>query len=145
MRGMTRRVSRSVVVWSCVLLGVVAAHDLTHAFDDGLQTGLGEFAFVAVPQWLVLAVVLAVIVRGDRAQGAAAAVLLGISVTVGLAVIHLLPFALASYWALQPSVVSWVLAWSPAVLGFALAAFAWSQWRPAARPRREVAPGTRAA
>ena len=98
-----------------------------------------------MPQWLVLAVVAAVILRGERARAAAAALLLGIGVTVGFAVVHLLPFAPAAYWELQPSPVSWLLAWVPAVLGLAVAALAWSQWRSAGRPPSEAVTGTRAA
>jgi hypothetical protein len=133
---MPRRASRSLVVWSGALLVVLAGHDLSHALDDGLETPLHQLALVAVPQWLVLAVVMAVIVRGDRARSAAAALLLGIGVAVGFAIAHLLPFSSASYWDLRPSVVSWLLAWLPAALGLAVAALAWSQWRAeASRPR----------
>jgi len=127
-------------VWSGVLLALVAAHDLTHALDDGLETRLGDLAFVAVPQWLLLASVMAVVLCGNRARGAAAALVLGIGVTIGFAVIHLLPFSLAAYWELRPSVASWVLAWLPAVLGLALAALAWFQRRTAIGPRAATSP-----
>src|SRR2546421_5898066 len=100
---MPRHASRSIVISSGVLLVVLAAHDLSHALDGGLETPVGELALVAVPQWLVLAAVMTVIVRGDRAHGAAAALLLGIGVTAWLAVVPLLPVSTASYWDLQPS------------------------------------------
>jgi hypothetical protein len=136
MTTVSRHRSRSLVAWSTLLLATLAAHDLTHALDDGLKTSLGQLALIAIPQWLVLAAVMAVIVRADRARSAAAATLLGIGVTVGFAVAHLLPFAGAPYWDLDPSAVSWLLAWLPAALGLALAALAWPQWREAATPRR---------
>jgi hypothetical protein len=130
-----RHVSRSLAVWSGVLLALLAAHDLTHALDDGLETRPGDLAFVAMPQWLLLAAVIAVVLGGNRGLGAAAALVLGLGVSIGFAVIHLLPFSLAAYWELQPSVASWLLAWLPAALGLAVAALAWSQRRPAIGPR----------
>jgi hypothetical protein len=133
---MPRRASRSLVIWSGVLLVALAAHDLSHALDDGLDTPLDQLALVAVPQWLVLAAVMAVIVRGDRVRSAAAALLLGIGVTIGFAVAHLLPFATASYWDLRPSAVSWVLAWLPAALGLAVAVLSLRERRSGlSRPR----------
>src|SRR4051812_34634103 len=130
---MARRAPRYLVVWSGVLLALLAAHDLTHALDDGLETPLGGLALVAVPQWLVLAVVMAVIVRGDRARSALAALLLGIGGTVGFAAVPRLPCAPASSGVLHPSIVWWVVAWLPAALGLAVAALAWSEWRAAVR------------
>ena len=130
---MPRHRSRPLVFWSWVVLALLAAHDVTHALDDGLQTGLGQLASVAVPQWLVLAAVMAMILRGDPARSRLAALVLGISVTVGFAVIHLLPVSPAAFWDLQPSVLSWVLAWAPAAVGLALAALAWPQRRAAAK------------
>jgi hypothetical protein len=127
---MPRDASRSLVVWSGVLLVALAAHDLSHALDGGLETPLDQLALVAVPQWLVLAVVMAFIVRGDRTRRAAAALLLGTGVAIGFAVAHLLPFSTASYWDLRPSALSWLFAWLPAALGLAVAGLAWSQWRP---------------
>jgi hypothetical protein len=124
---MPRHGSRSLAFWSWVVLALLAAHDVTHALDDGLDTGLGQLAVVAVPQWLILVAVMAVILRGDRARSRAAALLLGIAVTVGFAVVHLLPVLPAAYWELQPSVLSWVLAWAPAAVGLVLAALAWPQ------------------
>src|SRR4051812_50070374 len=103
---MPRRASPPLVIWSGVLLAVLAAHDLTHALDDGLETPLGALALVAVPQWLALGVVMAVIVRGDRARSALAALLLGIGVTAGLAVVPPLPVAAAPYWGLPPPTIS---------------------------------------
>jgi hypothetical protein len=126
-----RRVSRSLALWSAALLALLAAHDLSHALDDGLETKLGGLALVATPQWIVLAVILAVILRADRSRGAAAALLLGLGVTVGFVVIHLLPFGPASYWDLHPSAVSWLLAWVPPALGLLVAARAYTEWRAA--------------
>jgi hypothetical protein len=127
-------VSRPLVRWSCALLVLVAAHDVTHLADEGLDTPPGELALVAVPQWLALAAVLAVIVRGDRARARAAATLLGLAVAAGFAVVHLLPGSLAPYWDQQPSAASWLLAWAPLAGGLALAAHAWSRREhPAAR------------
>jgi hypothetical protein len=138
---MPRHASRSLVVWSGLLLAVLAAHDLSHALDDGLEMPLDQLAVVAVPQWLVLAGVMAVIVRGDRARGEVAALLLGLGVAVGFAVIHLLPFSTASYSDLEPSFWSWLIAWLAAVLGVAVAALAWSQLRASsARHQRPLAP-----
>src|SRR3954453_2626068 len=114
---MPRRASPPLVIWSGVLLAVLAAHDLTHALDDGLETPLGGLALVAVPQWLVLAVVMAAIGRGDRARSALAALLLGLGVRGGFLAVHPLPFAPASYWDLNPSPVSWLVAWLPVALG----------------------------
>ena len=139
---MPRHASRSLVIWSGALLVVLAAHDLSHALDGGLETPLDQLALVAVPQWLLLAVVMAVIVRGDRARGASAALLLGLGVAIGFTVAHLLPFSTDSYWDLQPSLVSWLLALLPAALGLAVAALAWSQWRAAIRPLGDVEAGT---
>src|SRR5215212_1739019 len=112
---MRRRSSGSLVAWSAVLLGLLAAHDLSHALDDGLETPLDQLALVAVPQWLALAVVMAVIVRSDRFR-AAAALLLGLGTAIGFAAIHLLQFSTATYWDLHPSLVSWLVAWLPAAL-----------------------------
>jgi hypothetical protein len=126
---MPRPASRSLIIWSGVLLVLLAAHDVSHVVDRGLKTPLDQLALVAVPQWLVLALVMAVILHGDRARSAAAALLLGIGVTIGFALAHLLPFSTASYWDLRPSAVSWLLAWLPAALGLMVAALAWSQWR----------------
>ena len=126
---MPRHVSRSLVIWSGVLLVLLAGHDVSHAVDGGLKTPLDQLAPVAAPQWLALAVVMTVILRGDRARSAAAALLLGIGVAIGFAVAHLLPFSTASYWDLRPSAVSWLLAWLPAALGLMVAGLAWSQWR----------------
>jgi hypothetical protein len=130
---MPRHGSRSLVVWSWVVLALLAAHDVTHALDDGLETRLGELAVVAIPQWLALAVLMAVIVRGERARSRTAALLLGIAVTVGFGVVHLLPFSPLAFWDVQPSVVSWVLAWAAAAAGLVLAALAWRLSR-SARP-----------
>ena len=122
---MPRHGSRSLALWSWAVLALLAAHDVTHVLDDGLETPLGQLALVAVPQWLALAVVMAVILRGDRARSRTATLLLGMSVAVGFAVIHLLPFSPAAFWQQQPSVVSWALAWVPAAVGLMLAALAW--------------------
>ena len=124
---MASRGSRSVVWWSWAVLGLLAAHDVTHLADDGLETSLGQLAAVALPQWLLLAVVMAVVVRGDPARSRLAALGLGAAVALGFAVIHLLPFAPADYWDLRPSGISWVLVWVPAAAGVVLAALAWPQ------------------
>jgi hypothetical protein len=121
---MPRHGQRALVAWSCVVLVLLAAHDVTHLLDDGLDTRLGQLALVAVPQWLAVAVVMVVILRGSPTRSAIAALLLGIAVTVGFAVVHLLPLSAASFWELQPSVASWVLAWLPAASGVVLAALA---------------------
>src|SRR5439155_3908402 len=126
---MRRPVSRPLALWPAVLLVLLAAHDLSHALDPGVETPLSRLAVVAAPQWLALAVLMAIVLRGDRAHAAASALVLGIGVTIGFAVAHLLPFSTSSYWKLHPSAVSWALAWSPAALGLALAVLAWSQWR----------------
>jgi hypothetical protein len=97
--------------------------------DDGLDTPLGQLAIVAIPQWLFLAVVMAVVMRGDPARSRLAALLLGVSVTIGFAVIHLLPFSPAAYWDLHPAVVSWVLVWVPAAAALVLVALAWPRRR----------------
>ena len=55
MREMPRHAPPSLAVGSLALLALLAAHDLTHALDDGLETRLGDLALVAIPQWLALA------------------------------------------------------------------------------------------
>ena len=126
------RPSRPVVVWSLVLLALLAAHDVSHALDDGLETGLGALALVATPQWVVLAVVAAFILRGDRARSAVAALLLGLGATVGVVAVHLLPFSPGAYADLDPSPASWLLAIGPAALGLVVAALALAERREAA-------------
>ena len=130
---MTHRVSRRLAVSSLALLALLAGHDASHVLDDGLDTKPGALALVAVPQWIVLAVVAAVILRAERARGALAALLLGAGTTVGFVAIHLLPFAPASYSDLDPSPVSWLLVWAPALFGLIVSALAWVEWRSAAR------------
>jgi hypothetical protein len=130
-----RRVGdRSLVVWSCLVLALLAAHDVTHILDEGLETPLGRLALVALPQWVALAILTAILVRGERGTRHTAALLLGIAVAVGFALIHLLPFSAAAYWDVQPSVVSWALAWLPAAAGLLLAVLAWRAH--GAAPRR---------
>ena len=87
-----------VVACSWVLLALVAAHDVTHLVDGGLETSPGQLAIVAIPQWLVLAAVMAIVLRGDPAQRRAAALVLGLSVAAGFGVVHLLPFSPAAFW-----------------------------------------------
>lgn len=128
---MPRHGSRSLALWSWFLLALLAAHDLTHALDDGLQTQLGELALVAIPQWLVLAIVMAVILRAGREQSTIAALSLGLGVGIGFVVVHLLPLSPAAFWELQPSFLSWLLAWLPAAAGLFVAALAWGQRRAA--------------
>jgi hypothetical protein len=110
-----------VVACSWVLLALVAAHDVTHLVDGGLETSPGQLAIVAIPQWLVLAAVMAIVLRGDPAQRRAAALVLGLSVAAGFGVIHLLPFSPAAFWDQQPSAVSWALAWASVAVGLLLA------------------------
>src|SRR5829696_6278080 len=112
---MTARGPRSFVLAAWLVLALLAAHDVTHVLDDGLETPLGQVAYVAIPQWLFLAVAMTVIVRGDAARSRTAALLVGVSVALGFAAIHLLPLSPAAYWDLRPSSLSWVLAWMPAV------------------------------
>ena len=54
--------NRALVAWSWVVVALLAAHDLTHLLDDGLDTGLGLLAAVAIPQWLFVAVAMASLV-----------------------------------------------------------------------------------
>jgi hypothetical protein len=115
---------RSLVLGATVVLVLLAAHDATHVLDDGLETPLGQLAAVAIPQWLFLALAMTVIVRGDAARSRIATLLVGVSVALGFALIHLLPFSPAGYWDLSPSGISWVLAWAPALAGLVLAGIA---------------------
>jgi hypothetical protein len=120
---------RPLVLWSAVVLALLAAHDLSHALDSGLNTSLGALAVIAVPQWIVLVVVMGVIVRGDPRRSALAALALSAGVIGGFAAVHLLPFSPAAYWDLHPSAVSWLLVWAPLVAGLVLARIAWQEWR----------------
>ena len=113
-----------VVAWSWVVLALLAAHDLTHLLDEGLDTSPGQLALVAIPQWIALAAVMAVVVRGPEDWRQLAALVLGASVVIGFAVIHLLPFSLAAYGDLEPSGVSWLLAWLPTAAGLVLVGIA---------------------
>jgi hypothetical protein len=134
---MGSRDSRSLVSCAWVVLGLLAAHDVTHVLDDGLETPLGQLAYVALPQWLFLGIAMTVIVYSDPARSRIAALLVGMSVTIGFTVVHLLPFSPADLWQLHPSVISWVLVWLPAVAGLVLAALAWPRQRTTrAAPRR---------
>lgn len=117
---------RAVVAWSWIVLALLAAHDVTHLVDDGLDTDPAQLALVAIPQWLVLAAVMAIVLRGRPDQRRVAAVVLGLSVAAGFAVVHLLPVAPTAYWGLEPSSLSWALAWAPTAAGLLLAARAWS-------------------
>lgn len=107
------------------MLALVAAHDVTHLLDDGLETPLGAFAAVSIPQWVFLGVATAVVVRGDAARSRLAALLLGGSVTAGFVVVHLLPIGPTALWQLSPSVVSWGLVWVSAAAGLKLVVLAW--------------------
>ena len=113
-----------VVAWSWVVLALLAAHDLTHLLDEGLDTSPGQLALVAIPQWIALAAVMAVVVRGPEDWRQLAALVLGASVVIGFAVIHLVPFSLAAYGDLEPSGVSWLLAWLPTAAGLVLVGIA---------------------
>ncbi len=109
--------SRTLVAWSGALLVLLAGHDLTHLFDDGLRTDAGALAAVAVPQWIASAVVFAVLVRAGRRRAATVALLLGGATVVGVVAVHLLPFSSAAYADLDPSVVSWLFALVPVAVG----------------------------
>ena len=113
--------------WAWVVLALLAAHDLTHALDGGLDTGLGELAAVSIPQWLLLAAVMAIILRGDPARSRTAALVLGATVAAGFVVVHLLPFSPAAFWDLEPSAVSWALVWASIAAGLVLAGLAVSR------------------
>ena len=52
-----------IVRWSWIVLALLAAHDVTHLADGGLDTSPGQLALVAIPQWIVLALVMGIIVR----------------------------------------------------------------------------------
>ena len=114
-----------VVLWSWIVLGLLAAHDLTHLLDDGLDTSPGQLALVAVPQWIALGVVMAIVLRGDEAHRPTAALALGVSAVLGFAVVHLLPIAPTSVWDLQPSGVSWFLGWATPAAALVLIVVAW--------------------
>jgi hypothetical protein len=130
------RATPNVVTTTWVLLALLAGHDLSHALDDGLDTSVGALLVIAAPQWIALGVMLAIILRAQRQTAHLAAALLGLGVTVGLLVVHLLPGSAAPYADLDPSVVSWLLAWVPAVVGLVLVALA----LPSLRRSRSVAP-----
>ncbi len=119
---MVSRRRRALVTWSWAVLALLAAHDLTHLLDGGMDTPLGALALVAIPQWLLLAAVMAIVVRGEPAASRAAALVLGLTVAVGFAVVHLLPFSPAAFWDLQPAAISWVLVWVSIGAGLWLAA-----------------------
>jgi len=123
-RRMSRVGGRSVVVLSWVVLVLLAAHDVTHLADGGLDTSPGQLALVAIPQWIALAAVMVIVVRGPEERRRIAALVLGVSVVVGFAVIHLLPFSLADYSELEPSGLSWVLVWLPTAAALVLVAVA---------------------
>ena len=76
---------------------------------------------------------MAIVLRGDPAQSRAAALVLGISVAAGFAVVHLLPGSPAALWGLQPSPVSSALVWVPVAAGLLLAGLARQQQRAVAR------------
>src|SRR3954464_5960250 len=129
--GVADRASRPLVVWSGVLLVLLAAHDLSHLLDSGLDTKASQLALIAVPQWIVLGIVMTIIVRGEPRVSAIAGFLLGAGAAVGFALVHLAPFAPADYWGLSPTTVSWALAWIPTGVGVLVAWLAWSELRDA--------------
>ena len=112
-----------IVRWSWVVLALLAAHDVTHLADGGLDTSPGQLALVAIPQWIVLALVMSVIVR-DPGHRRSAAIVLGASVAVGFALVHLVPFSPTAYWDLEPTALSWALVWVPATAGLVLVVLA---------------------
>jgi hypothetical protein len=113
---------RGIVLWSWIVLALLAAHDVTHLADGGLDTSPGQLALVAIPQWIALAIVMSFVLRGPPARRRTAALVLGASVAAGFALIHLVPFSPTAYWDLEPSVLSWALVWVPAAAGLVLAA-----------------------
>src|SRR4051794_41552034 len=98
---LTRHERTPLVVWTAVVLALLAGHDLTHALDGGLDTSLGALAAIAVPQWLLLAAAMWTIARADRTRSAGGALLVGVSVVVGFAAVHLVPFSPVAYWDLH--------------------------------------------
>jgi hypothetical protein len=108
------------------VLALVAAHDVTHVADDGLETPLGALAAVSIPQWAFLGAAMAVVVRGDAARSRLAARLLGASVAAGFVVVHLIPIGPTALWRLDPSAVSWVLVWAAIAAALVLVALAGS-------------------
>lgn len=127
---MPDRVSRPLVLACAALLVLLAGHDLAHLLDDGLDTSAGQLALVATPQWIVLAAVMAAIVRCSRPRGAALALVLGVGASAGVLLVHLLPFAPAAYWDLSPSAASWALLWLPVVVAAVVAGLALRELRP---------------
>ena len=128
-----------LIIWSAVLLGLLFAHDLTHVFDSGLNTKLSQLALVAIPQWAVIAGVMLVVVRGEPRHSALAALLLGFGTAIGFALIHLAPFAPASYQNLSPSTISWALALIPPAVGLYLGVLGWRALRASAPASTAVA------
>src|SRR6476469_4485230 len=126
---MSRNASRTLGIWVWVLLALLAAHDLTHALDNGLDTKLSQLAIVSVPQWVAIAAVTWVFLRGDARRSHIAALLLGAGSAIGFVVIHLLPFAPASFWDLHPSPESWVLVWVPVGVALYVTALTLEGWR----------------
>ena len=120
----SNRAASSVVATTWGLMALLLGHDLSHALDDGLETSLTGLLLVAVPQWLALAAVMAIVLRAQRPMAHVAAVLFGLGVSLGLVAVHLLPVSVAPYEELDPSAISWLLAWVPAVVGVALAGLA---------------------
>ena len=116
------------------MLGLLVAHDLTHLLDDGLDTPPGRLALVAIPQWIALGVVMAIVLRGDEPHRPMAALALGVSVVLGFALVHLLPIAPTSFWDLRPSGVSWALGWVTPAAALVLIVLAWPLVR--SRPAR---------
>jgi hypothetical protein len=112
-----------IVRWSWIVLALLAAHDVTHLADGGLDTSPGQLALVAIPQWIVLALVMGIIVR-DPSHRRSAAIVLGASVAAGFALVHLVPFSPTAYWDLEPSALSWALVWVPATAGLVLVVLA---------------------
>ena len=112
-----------IVRWAWIVLALLAAHDVTHLADGGLDTSPGQLALVAIPQWIVLALVMSIIVR-DPGHRRSAAIVLGASVAGGFALVHLVPFSPTAYWDLEPTALSWALVWGPATAGLVLVALA---------------------
>jgi hypothetical protein len=113
---------RGIVLLSWIVLALLAAHDVTHIADEGLDTSPGQLALVAIPQWIVLAIVMVFVLRGPPTQRRTAGFVLGASVAVGFALVHLVPFSPTAYWDLEPTILSWALVWVPTAAGLLLAA-----------------------
>ena len=74
-----------LALWSWVVLGLLAAHDLTHLLDDGLGHVARPARARRDPAVDRLGVVMAIVLRGDETHRPMAALALGVSVVLGFA------------------------------------------------------------